>query len=92
MKLHTYAMPEAIMTSREANQDFSRAKRAAKDGPVIITERGTPTQVLLSYEEYIRLKGSWRSILDALAMAGGDDIELELPERRLEPFDEIDLG
>ena len=35
------------MTSREANQDFSRAKREAKSGPVIITERGRPASVLL---------------------------------------------
>jgi prevent-host-death family protein len=39
------------MTSREANQDFSRAKREAKSGPVIITERGRPTNVLMSYAE-----------------------------------------
>ena len=34
------------MTSREANQDFSRAKREAKSGPVIITERGRPAECL----------------------------------------------
>jgi hypothetical protein len=34
--------------SREANQHFSRAKRAAKAGPVISTERGRPANVLLS--------------------------------------------
>ena len=34
-------MAETVLTSREANQDFSRAKRAAKNGPVIITERAS---------------------------------------------------
>jgi prevent-host-death family protein len=79
------------MTSREANQDFSRAKRAARNGPVIITERGKPSQVLLSYEDYSRLKGVGRSILAALALPGSEDIELELPQRRVEPFREIEF-
>jgi prevent-host-death family protein len=85
-------MPTTTLTSREANQNFSRAKRAAKNGPVIITERGKPAQVLMSYEEYRRLKGPERSILDLLAMPGADDVELELPERRLEPFPDVDFG
>jgi prevent-host-death family protein len=85
-------MPETLMSSREANQNFSRAKRAAKDGPVIITERGKPAQVLVNYEDYRRLQGSQRSILEALAMPGGEDIELDLPERVVEPLREIDLG
>ena len=79
------------MTSREANQDFSRAKREAKNGPVLITERGRPANVLLNYEEYQRLIGKPRSILDRLAMPGAEDIELELPERRIERFRDVDL-
>jgi prevent-host-death family protein len=85
-------MPTTTLTSREANQNFSRAKRAAKKGPVIITERGKPAQLLMSYEEYRRLTGKAPSILDLLAMPGADDVELELPERRLEPFREVDFG
>jgi prevent-host-death family protein len=79
------------MTSREANQDFSLAKREAKKGPVIITERGRPANVLLTYEEYRRLTGKPKSILDLLALPGSEDIELELPERKIEPFRHIDL-
>jgi prevent-host-death family protein len=78
------------MTSREANQDFSRAKREARSGPVIITERGRPANVLLTYEEYRRLVGKPRSILDWLAAADTEDIEIELPERKIEPFRDID--
>ena len=54
------------MTSREANQDFSRAKREAKSGPVIITERGRAANVLLTYEEYRRLIRRQTNIVDAL--------------------------
>jgi len=31
------------LSSREFNQDTSRAKRAAKRGPVFITDRGRPS-------------------------------------------------
>jgi len=78
------------MTSREANQDFSRAKRAAKEGAVLITERGKPSAVLLSYDDYRRLTGGRRSLLELLAMPESADIPLELPERRIEPLREID--
>jgi prevent-host-death family protein len=79
------------MTSREANQDFSRAKRAAKTGPVVITERGRPANVLLTYDEYQRLIGKPRNLLDQLAMPDCEDIELDLPERRIEKLRDIDL-
>ena len=84
-------MPETTMTSREANQDFSRAKHAATRGRVVITERGKPARVLMSYDEYRRLQGAERSILEALAMRGADDIDLDLPIRRVESFRDIDL-
>jgi hypothetical protein len=41
--------------------------------------------------EYQRLAGKPRSILDELAMPESEDIELELPERGVEPFGDIDL-
>ena len=45
----------ATFTAREYNQDASRVKRAAKDGPVIITERGKPAHVLMTMAAYERL-------------------------------------
>ena len=42
----------AIFTAREYNQDASRVKRAAKDGPVIITERGKPAHVMMTMATY----------------------------------------
>ena len=72
------------LTSREFNQDTARAKRAANDGPVFITDRGRRAYVLLTNAEYERLAKPPRSIVEALAMPGGEDIDLEsfLPERR----------
>ena len=53
-------MPITTLSSREFNQDASRAKKAAANGPVFITDRGQPRHVLLSIEDYRRLTGDRR--------------------------------
>jgi prevent-host-death family protein len=70
------------LSSREFNQDTSRAKKAANDGPVFITDRGKPAHVLLSIQEYQRLTGGRQKIADLLAMPGIEDLELEIPMLR----------
>ncbi len=70
-------MAITTLSSREFNQDTSRAKKAASEGPVFITDRGRPAHVLLSIEEYQRITGGHRSIADALAMPGLEDIEFD---------------
>ena len=57
----------STLTSRDFNQDVSRAKRAADAGPVIITDRGRPAYVLLRHEDWRRAGGAGVSILDLLA-------------------------
>jgi prevent-host-death family protein len=73
-------MPITTLSSRELNQDVTRAKKAAADGPVVITDRGRPSHVLLSFEEYRRLTGQRRNIADALAMPDTRDDDFE-PQR-----------
>lgn len=68
------------LSSRELNQDVTRAKRAAEGGPVFITDRGKPAHVLLSFEDYQRLTRQRRNIADALAMPGVADIEFDPPK------------
>lgn len=63
------------LTAREFNQDVSKAKRAAQDGPVVITDRGQPAYVLLKYEDYQRLTGSGMSLAEALACDDGIDFD-----------------
>jgi prevent-host-death family protein len=76
-------MTITTLTSREFNQDTSRAKKAAQKGPVFITDRGKPAHVLLSIEEYRRLSNKGRSIIDTLGMPPGiEDVELEIPPMR----------
>lgn len=76
-------MSITTLSSRELNQDIGRAKRAAHDGPVIITDRGKPVHVLLSFDEYQRIIGQQESIIDQLGLPPGiEDIEVEFPRSR----------
>jgi len=71
-------MPTTL-SSREFNQDTGRAKKLAGNGPVFITDRGRPAHVLLTIEDYRKLAGGGRSIVDMLAMPGQEDIEFDPP-------------
>ena len=84
-------MTITTLSSREFNQDTSRAKKAASDGPVFITDRGRPAHVLLSIDEYQRITGRHRTIVEALSMPGLSDIEVEFPRSR-EPARTADLS
>ena len=64
-----------LLSSREFNRDVSHAKRAAQVEPVVITDRGQPTHVLMSIAEYRRLTGEGESILELLALP--DDVGFE---------------
>jgi prevent-host-death family protein len=78
------------LSSREFNQDTSRAKKAAKRGPVIITDRGRPAHVLLTIEEYRKITDKRENILELLAMPGAAEIEFEparLSDNFLRPVD-----
>jgi prevent-host-death family protein len=66
------------ISSREFNQDTGGAKKAAQNGPVFITDRGRPSHVLLTFEEYEKLIGTHKeNIVDMLHMPGVEDIEFE---------------
>lgn len=65
------------ISSREFNQDVAKAKRAASSGPVIITDRGEPSHVLLSISLYQHLTGGTANIGDLI----GD------PDAASVPFD-----
>lgn len=67
------------ITSREFNQYTARAKKAARRGPVFITDRGRPAHVLLSIEEYERLARASASIVHLLAAPGVEDVEFDPP-------------
>lgn len=68
------------VSSREFNQDTSRAKKAARRGPVFITDRGRPAHVLLTFSDYQKLAGGERSLIDVLGEPPGiEDVEFSIP-------------
>ncbi|HEY0033980.1 MAG TPA: type II toxin-antitoxin system Phd/YefM family antitoxin [Devosia sp.] len=73
-------MSITTLSSREFNQDAGRAKKAAEKGPVFITDRGRPAHVLLSIEDYRRLAGGGRSLLDMVAQSDGGDFDFDPPK------------
>ncbi len=73
-------MTITTVTSREFNQDVSRIKRAAFNGPVFITDRGHPAHVLLTIQDYQKLTEIKESIIDLLAMPDAADVDFE-PEK-----------
>lgn len=64
----------ATISARQFNRDVSAAKRAADDGPVVITDRGDPAYVLLTFGEYNKLRDQ-RNLTDVLQMS--EDIDFE---------------
>jgi prevent-host-death family protein len=72
-------MTTTTLSSREFNQDTSRAKKAAAKGPVIITDRGKPAHVLMSFEQYRALSGKKETIGELLSMPGVEDIDFDPP-------------
>ena len=77
----------AEVTARAFNQDPNAALLATSKGPVIITDRGEPTHVLLSIGDYRRLLADARSFVDWLSVDDGLDLEpdrLEVEPRTLE--------
>jgi prevent-host-death family protein len=72
-------MATTTISSREFNQDAGGAKKAADKGPVIITDRGRPAHVLLSFEDYQKLLGAGPSLLEVLAQKEEGDFEFDPP-------------
>lgn len=75
-------MRVSTMTSREFNQQVSKAKRVANEGPLIITERGKPAYVLMRHEEYLAGAPRQRAI-DALSDPMASDMDVSFPRMRV---------
>ncbi|MBI3526012.1 MAG: type II toxin-antitoxin system Phd/YefM family antitoxin [Betaproteobacteria bacterium] len=77
-------MTITTFSSRQFNQDASKAKKAAQSGPVFITDRGRPAHVLLTFDEYKKITGGRTKIADLLAMPGIEDASVPLEGTELE--------
>jgi prevent-host-death family protein len=78
------------ISSREFNQDSGGAKKAADNGPVIITDRGRPLHVPLSFEDYRKLLAKGPSLLDVLAQKEGGDFDFDPPRMGNDIFQPVD--
>ena len=67
------------ITSREFNQDVSKAKRFAAEEPVFVTDRGKPTHVLIGIDAYRQMVGKPDTLADLLA---GPEIAFGDPDWR----------
>jgi prevent-host-death family protein len=85
-------MAITTISSRDFNQDTSGAKKAAKKGPVFITDRGRPAHVLMTIDDYQKLTGGSGSIIDMLAMPRVEDIEFDAPRLTGELYRPADLS
>jgi prevent-host-death family protein len=65
------------LTSREFVHNVSAAKRLATAGPVFITDRGQPAFALLSIEDYRRMSGPRKSMVELLSMPEAAEFEIE---------------
>ncbi|MCF1461226.1 type II toxin-antitoxin system Phd/YefM family antitoxin [Agrobacterium vitis] len=79
------------LTSRELKQDVSRAKRAVEAGPLVITDSSWPSLVLMTYDEFERLTGKRRNLIDTLSLPGLSSISYETPRVELRPVMSIFL-
>ena len=84
-------MSITTISSREFNQEASRVKRATANGPVFITDRGQPSHVLLTIEEYQKITDKKESIVELLAMPETADIDFEPPRLNKELYKPADF-
>jgi prevent-host-death family protein len=73
------AAVKTVLTVTEVNQDFTKAQRAVANGPVIITHRGEPSLVLMSYKAFQAKAQTTPGILERLHVRGVEDIEFDPP-------------
>jgi prevent-host-death family protein len=74
-------MSVVTLSARKLNENLGQAKRLASEGPVIVTDRGKPSHVLISFEQYRRLTAPAGTLGDLLADEESARVELPLPQR-----------
>lgn len=69
------------ISARTLNQNVSAAKRMAAEEPVVITDRGKPSLVLMSYDEFERRTAKpFVSVVDVIADRRPEaDFDFEIP-------------
>jgi prevent-host-death family protein len=84
-------MTLSFMTSASFNQNPSKAKQAANDQPVVITDHGKPTHVLVTYEQF---EANWqksKTLAEALGDPNGMDLDFDPPRLSFEGRAEVEF-
>lgn len=77
-------MTITTLSSRDFARDLANAKKAARSGPVIVTDRGRPTFALLKIEDYYSMAGakgqSLLALMDAIPCGTNSSFEFDPPK------------
>lgn len=79
------------VTSHRFRGDVPAAMRAAERGPVVITDHGRPSHVLLTVEEFDRITGEQCLMGDVFWREQDPAFDTDLPQRRIVPERDFDL-
>jgi prevent-host-death family protein len=80
------------ISMKEFEKDPRRARKAAADEPVFISERGRHAFALITIEEYRRMGGRAESIADLLASPEAAKIDFDPPRVGEEPVRPADFS
>ena len=89
--MDTYTEERPYWQLQEAKAMFSKVVRSAGQEPQIITIHGKESAVVLSMEEYKKLKYPKESLVNFMEQSPLAGVELELPKRQSEKMRTIDL-
>jgi prevent-host-death family protein len=76
---------------QEAKAMLSEVVKSAAREPQIITVRGEEKAVVLSMDEYRKLKPKKQSLVEFIKNSPLYGVELDIPERRIEPMRDLNL-
>jgi prevent-host-death family protein len=82
---------KTIVTALALARRPAKAKQAAESGPVVITRRGAPTHVLMTFADYERLRARGMSLAEALADPADLDFDFDPPRLGREIFRPVDF-
>ena len=84
MRTENIATPDSVVTAKEFQRQPGRYQRLAQAQPVTITAHGEPSLVMMSVQEYQRLKRRDRQVLavDQLTAEQADELLAALQESR----------
>jgi hypothetical protein len=85
-------MTKTTISAREFKKHPRRARHAAVNGPVFISERGRHAFALLTIEESRRIGGRSESILDLLAVPEAAKIDFDPPRVGAAPVRPADFS